>query len=108
MTYQWWHDSELRRINNEIINLKRHTEFLYTMNMAINSNIDWDCYWSWYTNSDCDSADAIRYSRIEEQKGNKTMLTLDELLEVLLEGNETITIEDYDDFFIIETTFEEE
>ena len=36
------------------------------------------------------------------------MLTLDEIFEVLLEGNETITIEDYDDFFIIETTFEEE
>lgn len=38
----------------------------------------------------------------------KTMLTFDELLEVLLEDGETVTIEDYDDFFIIETTFEEE
>lgn len=36
------------------------------------------------------------------------MLTFDELLEVLLENNETITIEDYDGFFVIETTFEEE
>lgn len=36
------------------------------------------------------------------------MLTFDELLEVLLEDGETVTIEDYDDFFIIETTFEEE
>lgn len=66
MTYEQWHNIELRKINNEIAILKRHTEFLYTMNMAINSNIDWDCYWSWYTNSECDSADAIRYSRIEE------------------------------------------
>lgn len=36
------------------------------------------------------------------------MLTFDELLEVLLEDGETVTIEDYDDFFIIETTFKEE
>lgn len=36
------------------------------------------------------------------------MLTFDELLEVLLEDGDTVTIEDYDDFFIIETTFEEE
>lgn len=36
------------------------------------------------------------------------MLTFDELLEVLLEDGETVTVEDYDDFFIIETTFEEE
>lgn len=36
------------------------------------------------------------------------MLTFNELLEVLLEGNETITIENYDDFFIIEITFEED
>ena len=36
------------------------------------------------------------------------MLTFDELISVLLEDNETITVEDYDDFFIIETTFEEE
>lgn len=69
MTYQQWHDTELRKINNEIADLQRHSDFLFTMSMAINStDIDWACYWSWYANSECDSADAIRYSRIEERK----------------------------------------
>jgi hypothetical protein len=36
------------------------------------------------------------------------MLTFDELLEVLLEDGETVTVEDYDDFFIIEATMEED
>lgn len=66
MTYQQWHDTELRKINNEIADLQRHSEFLYTMSMGINANIDWDCYWAWYSHSDCDTADAIRYSQIEE------------------------------------------
>lgn len=66
MTYQQWHNIELRKINNEIANLERHTEFLYTMNMAIDSNIDWACYWSLYANTEFDSAYAIRQSRIEE------------------------------------------
>lgn len=67
MTYQQWHDIELRKINNEITKLQRHTDFLYTMNMAIDStDIDWSCYWSWYANSEFDSAYAIRNSRIEE------------------------------------------
>ena len=46
----------------------------------------------------------FRYNK----KRRKTMLTFNELLEVLLEDGETVTVEDYDDFFIIETTFEEE
>ena len=66
MTYQQWHDIELRKINNEIADLQRHTEFLYTMSRGINEDIDWDCYWSWYVNSERDSADAIRYSRREK------------------------------------------
>ena len=66
MTYQQWHDTELRKIRNEIDDLQRHTEFLYTMSMGRNEDIDWDCYWSWYVNSERDSADAIRYSRIED------------------------------------------
>ena len=67
MTYQQWHDIELRKINNEISDLQRHTEFLYTMNMAIDStDIDWASYWSWYAHSEFDSAYAIRHSKIEE------------------------------------------
>ena len=31
-------------------------------------------------------------------------MTIEEILEVLIEENEEVTIEDYDDFFIIEVT----
>lgn len=34
------------------------------------------------------------------------MLTIEEMLSVLVGENETVTIEDYDDFFIIEVTKE--
>lgn len=67
MTYEQWHNIELRKINNEITKLQRHTDYLYTMDMAKDDlNIDWDCYWSWYTNSELHSTYAIRHSRIEE------------------------------------------
>lgn len=50
-------------------------------------------------------AEITTYLFDNEQKGVNTM-TIDEILAVLSENGEQITIEEYDDFFIIEATNE--
>ena len=91
MTYEQWHNIELRKINNEITELQRHTDYLYTMNMAKDYlNIDWACYWSWYSNSEFDATYAIRHSGIEEQKGDK--MKIQKVIQVTLEQEEIDTL----------------
>lgn len=43
------------------------------------------------------------FRMIKRRKGEKEM-TIEEILAVLMENGEQVTVEDYDDFFIIETT----
>ena len=59
MTNKRWLKREEDFFARELKALNRHHEFIMFAKAKANSDIDWDCYWSWFYHSDCSCKEAF-------------------------------------------------